>query len=429
MGTIHNRTELCVASNHFFPTHGGVTLRFLQYFPGLRSRGVYANVLAGTPKTSKHPETEMPKKWSKFSVGEVLPKEEYEGTSVTRIRLPNDAGEERTKIFNEAILNFCRQNGYRPDVLQLLGSLPARTRPWLERLRKLGFPIVYAYTTPPPQLPSKLIRRLRRKFEFRMLYSQLDYIVAQSTVMKRLVRSHGVRAPIEVIPNGVNLQRFHPAKDNDEKRSLRSYFGLPDTGRIIANVGSVSPTKGSDLLLEAWIKLAARFPDTHVLIIGTLFDAQHTKQGEFRRKIDDLVAASGAAHRIHFPDFVPNVEDYLRVSDLFVFPSLKEAMPNAVIEAMASGLACILTPFISLPEEFGKPDHEYLLVERNPDALAAAIAKLLNKDELRLNISRQGRKWVEKTMDLELILDRYAAFYHQLADRANKRHRILGLKN
>lgn len=429
MANINNRVELCVASNHFFPTHGGVTLRFLQYFPGLRHRGVYTRVLAGTPKAAKHPKAEMPEEWCKFSVGEVLPKEEYKGTSVTRIRLPDDAGEQRSKIFNEAILDFCQQNDYRPHVIQLLGSLPPRTRPWLARLRRLGFPIVYAYTTPPRQLPTKLIRRLRRRLEYRMLYRQLDCIVAQSTVMKRIVRGHGVKAPIEIIPNGVNSQRFRPPTDNDERKALRASLGLPDNGRIITTVGSVSPTKGSDLLLEAWIKLAAHFPDTHVLIIGTLFDTKHSKQGEFRRKIDDLVTASGAADRIHFSDFVPNVEDYLRVSDLFVFPSLKEAMPNAVLEAMASGVATILTPFISLPDEFGKPDCEYLLVERNADALAAAIAKLLNKDELRLNLGRQGRKWVEQTMDVELILDRYAALYHQLADRAHGRHRIIGLKN
>jgi glycosyltransferase involved in cell wall biosynthesis len=422
MGTIPNKTELCVASNHFFPTHGGVTLRFLQYFPGLRSRGVYANVLAGTPKTSKHPETEMPEKWSKFALGEILPKEEYEGTAVTRIRLPNDAGEQRTQIFCEAILDFCQQNGYQPHVLQFLGSLPPRTRPWLKRLRSLGFPIVYAYTTQPPKLPTKWTKRLRHKFEYRMLYKQLDRVIAQSSVMKQLVRSYGVRVPIEIIPNGVNLQRFRPPANSAEKRSLRASLGLPDNCRIITTVGSVTPIKGSDLLLEAWIKLASRFADTHILIIGTLFDVEHAKQGEFRRKIDGLVTASGAADRIHFSDFVPNVEDYLRISDLFVFPSIKEAMPNAVLEAMASGVASILTPFVSLPDEFGKPDSEYLLVERNPDALAAAIAMLLNKDELRSNIGRQGRKWVENTMDVELILDRYAALYHKLADQAYNRH-------
>jgi glycosyltransferase involved in cell wall biosynthesis len=192
---------------------------------------------------------------------------------------------------------------------------------------------------------------------------------------------------------------------------------------MITTVGALSPGKGSDLLLEAWAKLAARHPEAHLVIVGPLFDENHPKRGAFRRKIEDLVTASGAADRVHLPGFVENVEDYLRASDLFVFSPLKGGMPNVVLEAMASGVPVILTPFIALPKEFGEPSQEYCLVKRDSNAIAAAIAELLQNEELRKNLGRRGRSWVEETMDLEQSLDRYASLYYKLAEQRRKRAR------
>jgi L-malate glycosyltransferase len=70
-----------------------------------------------------------------------------------------------------------------------------------------------------------------------------------------------------------------------------------------------------------------------------------------------------------------------------------------VLEAMASGAPVIVTSFIGFPEELGKPGQEYLLVERNSEALADAIAGVVEDEDLRVHLGRQGRKWVETTMD------------------------------
>lgn len=420
------RVELCLASHHFFPTHGGATLRFLRYFPGLRERGIYTRVVTGTPKAKKLVSSDTTREWYKYPIGEILPTEEIDGTSIVRIRLPDESGWQRSIVFNQAVLRFCQQLDYRPGVVQLLSSLPPRTLPWLIRLRWIGIPTVYAYTTPPKLARASLtpLKQAKRKLAYRALYSQLDCIIVQSTAMRDLLLDLGVgESRMEIIPNGVNLQRFRPALDNDEKKTLRASLGIGDKVKIIMTIGSVTRSKGCDLLMEAWAKLAHRFPETHLVIVGPLFDTNHPEHGEFRRKIDDMVATSRLADRVHFPGYVQKVEDYLRAADIFVFPSLKEAMPNVVLEAMASGLPVILTPVVGLPEEFGKAGQEYLLVKRNPEAFAAAISELLQNGDLRKKLGRQGRNWVEKTMDVERSLDRYATLYNKLADRGSLRHR------
>jgi glycosyltransferase involved in cell wall biosynthesis len=412
--------RLCLASPHFYPTHGGAGLRFLRYLPGLRARGVHTRVVAGTPSERKLIGSECPEEWCSRPVGEFLPPESINGTPIYRVRLPEEKGWRRTKVFNQAVIQVATQPGYRTDVVQFLGSLPPRTFPWIVRLRLLGIPLVYAYTSP-PNLPSTPFRRARRRLAYRLLHRHLDRVITLSAAMRQLVRDLGTQAKIEIIPNGVDLQRFRPVSAAGEASALRSALGIRERDTMITTVGSLIPRKGSDLLVEAWTRFAQRFPETHVVIIGPRFGPNHPVLGEFRRKVDSLVRASGASERVHFTGFVPNVEDFLRASDLFVLPSAEEGLPGVVLEAMASGVAVIATSFVGVTEELGEPGKEYLLVERNSEALAAGVVDLLKNEGRRVDLGRQGRSWVERTMDVERSIDRYAALYRKLAGQARRR--------
>lgn len=416
----HENIQLCIASHHFFPTHGGATLRFLGYAPGFRERGIAVRVVAGTPKERKLLAAEMRQPWYRSPVGEILPIEVIDGTPIHRVRLPEEAGWRRSTVFNRALVHMCQQSDSRPDVVQLLSSLRPRSAPWLMRLRRLGISVAYAYTLA-TELPPGVLKRTRKRWLLRFLYHQLDSIVVNNAVLRDLLLDLGVKTHIEVIPNGVNLKRFRTARNREERSALRSVLGVADKHRVITALGSVIPRKGSDFLLEAWIRLARKFPEAHLFFVGPVFDMNHSELGDFRRRIDALVAASGAADRVHFVGFVENVEDYLRASDVFVFSSLREGMPNVVLEAMASGLPTVMTPFMGLSEELGEPEHQYLLVERHPEALASAIARVLEEDGLRAALGERARLWVEETMDVERSLDRYAALYKRLADKARGR--------
>jgi len=412
--------QLCLASPHFYPTHGGASLQFLRYLPGLRARGVHTRVVAGTPSGKKLIGSELPEEWRSCPVGQFLPPESVNGTPIHRIRLPEEKGWRRTKVFNQAVIQAATRPGYRPDVVQFLGSLPPRTLPWMVCLRLLGIPRVYAFTSP-PNLPTTSLRRARRRFAYRLLHRQLNCVITLSAAMGQLVRDLGTETKIEIIPNGVDLERFHPASAAGEGSALRTSLGIHERDIVITTVGSLIPRKGSDLLIEAWARFAQRFPETHVVVIGPLSDATHPILGEFRRKVDSLVLASGAPARVHFPGFVENVEDFLRASDLFVLPSAEEGLPGVVLEAMASGVAVVATAFVGVTEELGEPGEEYLLVERNSEALAAGMVDLLVNEKRRVDLGRRGRSWVEKTMDVERSLDRYAALYHELAGQARRR--------
>ncbi len=353
--------------------HAGSTAGALFYLPAFlphpwRRNASLSAVFSGAAKAGStypcadgHPrsppkliEAEYVREWNRYPIGAIIPAEPINGVPIHRIRLPEEKSWRRLILFNNEMVKFCSQPGYSPNVVQLFQALPHRSIPWLRQLRRRDIAVSYAYTSP-AKLQEKTVKRLIRRLWFRELSRHIDCIIAVSAEMGRHVRSLGLRSRVEVIPNGVDLQRFRPAADGDpQRRLLRESLGLTESSTLISTVGSVIPRKGADLLLEAWATLAHQFPDAHLVIVGTRYQPGYSEKGEFEQKIVALLAASGAAGRVHFPGYVKDIENYLRASDLFVFLPLKEGMPNVVLEAMASAVPVILTPFPTLSEEFGE---------------------------------------------------------------------------
>jgi len=376
-------------------------------------------VLTGTPKLKKNLSADHGLD-ALADEKNVLSQEFIDQIQIQRVPLPDRAGWRRSIAFNQAVLRFCRQPGYRPDIIQLVSSLQPRSVIWLKQLRTVAKALVYAYTLP-LKLPSNPVKRAIRRKTLRYLYNKMDCIIVNSPQMRNQMQDLGVNVRMEFIPNGVDLARFRPAIDPNERDLIRRSLGIETHATVITTVGAVHPRKGTDLLLEAYVRLAGRFPDLHLCIVGLRKDLTYPDLTEFHRKLERLIAESGATNRIHFSGLVRNVEDYLRASDIFAFPSFREGMPNVVLEAMASGLPVFMTPFIGLSEELGRAGREYLLADHDPESIAAVLTGLIEDGALQKKLGQQARTWVGNNLDIEGSLDRYAALYYELAGKSSPR--------
>lgn len=419
---MHNRQELmlCLASPEFYPPRGGAELRFHRYLSGFAQRGVCPFIITGTPSAHKISETDPSEKWFNMPVGTVLPDVQLGEFPMRRVRLSQSGGTMRSRTFLHFLLQFCNDPIHRPDVIQMLSYFSSGAVSYLSSLRATRLPIVYTYTLP-KRLPKNPIKRIFRKWSLRKLYQQVDCVVTSSSVTRNILLDFGVKTKIVEIPNGVNLQRFQPSHNADDRLRIKRSLGLNDQNKMILNIGAIDPRKGIDLLLESWGRFALDWPGVHLFFIGMRHDLNNPKLENFRKEIERLVKSSGASDRVHFLGYVDNVEDYLKAADLFVFPSLREGMGNAVLEAMATGVPVILTPFIGLPDEFGQPGKHYLLVERNPDALGAAITALLEDEDRCKNLTDSGLRLARETMDIEISLNRYVALYRDLVEESRRR--------
>ena len=85
---------------------------------------------------------------------------------------------------------------------------------------------------------------------------------------------------------------------------------------------------------------------------------------------------------------------------------------------MATGLPCLVTPFLGISAGIGRAGEHYHLVDRNQDAIATALAELLANDELRRLLGKRGQDYVVANIDQQSSLDHYAEFYAELAATA-----------
>ena len=405
--------KLCLATQLYHPHYAGGALRYRSYLPGLQRRGICTEVFTSTPSQER---------MAKFSGGTAVPELQSgqllsvgtdQNASVYRVRLSDNRAWRRVMQFGQALVAFCQQPATRPDVVQFL-PLPPWSVPALRQLRRQHLPLAYAYNlinSPPRRLAGRLQHLATRRLQFPLL----DCIIVQSSVMAQTLREAGVNGRIEIIPNGVDTARFAPLGETAVPDPIRQALNIDPVAPVLIYVGAVEPRKGSDLLFAAWARLAPEFPTAHLVLVGPRLDQSDPMLAHFHQQLEALIQASGTQERVHFVGRVDDVAVYLQAADLFVFPSRREGLPNVVMEAMATGLPVVTTPFVGLSAELGVAGEQYLLAEHNAGELYERMRQVLLDDGLRARLGRNGRSWATAHLDIEMILDRYAALYRELA--------------
>ena len=417
-------TRLCFATPQFYPTYGGSHQRYLRYLPGFREQGLAVRVFAGTATDEKVTRGDAAESWRDHQVGTMIAEESVNGTPVHRLRLPTSKGPYRRWTFSRGLDRFCHDPATRPDVVQLLGTIRVGAIPWVKRLQGLGIPTLYSVTT-----ASKTQRKKkhfdRRLFKFRLLFNSMDCVVTNSGAVGDALREMNVSTRIEVIPNGVDLARFSPASSPETARSVREELGIGASARLVIAVGAVMPRKGSDLLLDAFLRTAAQDTNVHLVFAGPRYDIAQAQKSEFRDRMGSLLNDPIAAGRVHFLGIVEDVPRYLQAADVCVLASKLEGMPNSVLEAMACGIPVVVTPFVGLSDDLGRADREFRLCERSPEALAATLTELIGDPAARTTLGTAGRSWVEERLPLNASVTRHVELYEELVAeyRARSSHR------
>jgi mannosyltransferase len=222
----------------------------------------------------------------------------------------------------------------------------------------------------------------------RRLIARMDAVIATSEYAAAYLE----REPT-VIHHGVDLERFHPPED---RAAEWVHTGLPGS-RGIGVFGRMRESKGTDLFVEAMIRLLPRYPDVTAVLTGASDD------DAFVDRLKDRISASGLANRIRLLGERPREEVPLWFSSVSVYvaPQRWEGFGLTPLEAMASGAAVVATrtgaaPLLVEDGETGR------LVEPNDlDALTAAIEPLIASPRLAERMGAEGRRKAEARHDIE----------------------------
>ena len=292
---------------------------------------------------------------------------------------------------------------FKPDVVNAhssddawLGALAARLvrpPPVLVRTRHISLPVANRPST-------------------RWLYRTATARVVTTGEMLReqLVRHNGLDpSRVESIPTGIDASRYGAIARDDARREL----GLPIDAPIVGIVATLRSWKGHRHLLDAIARLADR--RALLVVVG---------DGPQREALDRHVAALGLGARVRLAGQQRDVAPWLAALDVFALPSTaNEGVPQALLQAMFSGIACVTTTAGAIPEVARDGDTALVVPPGDPDVLAHAIDRLLADPALRKRLADAARAFVAPRFGLPTMLDRMeAAFRRALADRGVGAH-------
>jgi poly(glycerol-phosphate) alpha-glucosyltransferase len=216
------------------------------------------------------------------------------------------------------------------------------------------------------------------------------------------MRAYGLKNPISVLPNGVELPNLDescadPAWLNEERKALLF-------------LGRIHPKKGLPLLLDAWAKLKkqnSRYADEWFLAIGGWSEVGHIDK--LRQQARDL----GIEGDIRFLGslYGDAKNAALRNASAFVLPSYSEGLPMSVLEAWAYKLPSLITPECNLPEGFEQ--EVALRIETNAESVAMGLQNLFEmSDQERVNLGQRAYDLVRSQFTWPKIAEQTQAVYN-----------------
>lgn len=243
---------------------------------------------------------------------------------------------------------------------------------------------------------------LRRSLRERC-YQPTHHVVLNEA-MERELRSLGVSEQLWRIPVPVDLSTFRPPSAT-ERRDARRRLGVPEDGFVVAYSGHLRRLKRVDRIIEAFSQAFSSRPSARLVLIGSGRGLPDDTEQYLRRQAARLPVGA----RVLFTGRRERVAPLLWAADAFAMASEREGQPNSLVEAMASGLACV-APISAGASELLAGGGGILLDDGEPSKLAEALLRLAGDVALARSLGRRARELVE-AQSVERVMASYEQLY------------------
>ncbi len=231
----------------------------------------------------------------------------------------------------------------------------------------------------------------------RLVWHSAAAVVANSAGLRNLALKFNPSTPIEIIPNGVDLDAYTPQDVVQAGDAVRILFA----GRVVYQ-------KGLDILLQA----LAGIKDLpwHLTIAG---------DGPQRTVLTELAAQNGLTSRVTFVGWLDKqaLREEYKKAQVFAFPSRHEGMPNAVLEAMGCALPVVATRIAGNEELVIDGETGFLVEVENISALQAALRRLLIEQDLRTRLGAAGRRRVQEHYAWQNTVQKYIDLFARISGK------------
>jgi glycosyltransferase involved in cell wall biosynthesis len=223
-----------------------------------------------------------------------------------------------------------------------------------------------------------------------------QFVCVSSDLAEECARYLG-SVPVQMLPNGVDLQRYTPVAP-EVKTDLRRELGWPE-GLGFLYVGRLSWEKRLDWFLENW-RSQVGDKKSFLVFVG---------EGPEKDKLEMLAAKSGAPVFVMPPR--ADIEKAYAAADVFVLPSVSEGLSNALLEAMACGLAVLASRVGGTPDVVTEGAEGLLFASGDETELESKLARLLQQPDLAVALGAAARQKVAAAFSIEKAAAQYQRLY------------------
>lgn len=263
----------------------------------------------------------------------------------------------------------------------------------------------------PSFLPFRMFLAMRN-----IILKYADAFVAISSPITAELVSHDISPEIiKAIPNSVDTSKFCPVNDQ-QKRELRQKLDLPQKDTTVTFTGRLVSYKGLPLLLRVWREICQKHHNVRLLLVGCGGLDIHNCESELR----DYARAKGLYSSVLFTGAVDNVHEYLQASDLFIFPTEREAFGISVIEAMACGLPVISTAVGGLKDILRHGQNGLVVEPGDFQQLYDALELLITGDATAVSLGAAARQSVLQSYSSEIVTREYADLFLGLSGQKGR---------
>lgn len=282
------------------------------------------------------------------------------------------------KLIKDENINVINTHSGKDSLLAGIAGRLSRRKPVIVRTRHLALPITSKTT-----------------------YSLLPHrVVTVSEYVKNYLLTEGI--PLEkvvAIPTGIDINRFNP--ENVEGNLRQELRIEPDTP-LIGTIAILRKKKGHHILLSAIPLVLKEIPKAAFILAG---------DGPQKENILNKIHTSGLSDKVFMLGLRRDIPEILKSIDLFVLPTLQEALGTSFIEAMAMKKPVIGTDVGGVGEVIKDGINGYLVEPNNPSALADAVIKVLEDMERAKAMGMEGRKIVEQNYTVEKMCEKMYALH------------------
>ena len=214
------------------------------------------------------------------------------------------------------------------------------------------------------------------------------------------------RRRLVTLRNGIDLARFAAAAG--EGPAVRAELGIPPGAPVVATVAVLRPDKGIQHMIAALPEVARDIPDVRYLVVG---------DGDHRASLESAAAEAGVSDRVVFAGSRTDVPRVLAACDLFVLPTLSDALPTVLAEASAAGVPIVASAVGGVPEMCIDGRNGILVPPGNASALAGACLRVLGDPDLVARMGVEGRAVARERYDIRTQAERLCQLYRHLMSR------------